>query len=505
MTLRKHQKELQLIVDQIKAGIAIDNIYASVTPGGGKSMMPLILSELIPSHADFLLWIVPRDSLKEQGEREFIDWKCKARCRIARNSADPLRGLEACVTTYQGVAANPKLWEKLFRGKRGILFLDEVHHCEDGGVWARAIDQLVKLSVLSVFGSGTLARGDGQKIAWWPYDGAYARTERKSFGERFINYSRSAALEDGAILPVHFVTLDGQAEWIDLKGKAQIATELGDSSAALFTALRTEYAQHLLMLCYRDFLEHKKIFPDGKMLIVSPDIKITKEYQAFFLKTTGIDAPIATSDDSKEAKKNIRRFKNLSKPFADFLFTCQQAYEGLSVKPITHIACLTHIRSIPWLEQCFGRGNRCYPGKTHATIYGPADEKFLDAIEMIEAEQKLALSGESKRDAERDKDPSGEKRPTIQPVGSSVHNFQRDDAQFEIFEEEAPSDREGQLRRSIKKTIDKYCGLKKAGSVQLYRRIAWRKIRLIVDKRTEEMTLPELEKVWEFVSKEFSA
>lgn len=70
MQLRKHQEEMLQICDQIKAGvISFRTIVASVTPGGGKSLLPVIAAaRLIPKVADAVCWIAPRESLQKQIE-----------------------------------------------------------------------------------------------------------------------------------------------------------------------------------------------------------------------------------------------------------------------------------------------------------------------------------------------------------------------------------------------------------------------------------------------------
>ena len=74
MTLRTHQAQVDSICDEILSGAPVKQIIAAVTPGGGKSKLPVILAEkLLPRFADRILWIAPRNNLKTQGEAEFLD------------------------------------------------------------------------------------------------------------------------------------------------------------------------------------------------------------------------------------------------------------------------------------------------------------------------------------------------------------------------------------------------------------------------------------------------
>ena len=89
------------------------------------------------------------------------------------------------------------------------------------------------------------------------------------------------------------------------------------------------------------------------------------------------------------------------------------------------ICCLSHIRSVPWLEQCFARANRLAPGKKRAVCFAPADWAFKKAVGMIKREELVPLSdgqqelfgGEEKRG---EGNGSGNARPWIIPLSSSA-------------------------------------------------------------------------------------
>ena len=117
--LRTHQAHVAAVVQAIAAGEAADvaDILAAVTPGGGKSLLPVIAGAALVRAGiiDRICWVVPRDSLRLQAEEAFADpaWRTALghalSVRAAGNDADPCRGLSGYVTTYQGVAAAPDL------------------------------------------------------------------------------------------------------------------------------------------------------------------------------------------------------------------------------------------------------------------------------------------------------------------------------------------------------------------------------------------------------------
>src|SRR3954463_12043810 len=116
--LRSHQHLVAGVVAAIASGQTdLADILAAVTPGGGKSLLPVIAAaRLIEAGVvDRICWIVPRDSLRLQAEEAFADpaWRSAlghaVSVRAAENAPDLCRGLQGYVTTYQGIAANPSV------------------------------------------------------------------------------------------------------------------------------------------------------------------------------------------------------------------------------------------------------------------------------------------------------------------------------------------------------------------------------------------------------------
>jgi hypothetical protein len=103
--LRSHQRRIAGIVAAIAAGEAqgLRDILAAVTPGGGKSLLPVIAAArlIAAGVVERVCWIVPRDSLRLQAEEAFADptWRealgHALSVRAAENAPDPCRGLTA--------------------------------------------------------------------------------------------------------------------------------------------------------------------------------------------------------------------------------------------------------------------------------------------------------------------------------------------------------------------------------------------------------------------------
>ena len=75
--LRAHQRTLASLVAAIAQDGAgeVTDILAAVTPGGGKSLLPVIAAARLMEARliERIIWVVPRDSLRLQAEEAFAD------------------------------------------------------------------------------------------------------------------------------------------------------------------------------------------------------------------------------------------------------------------------------------------------------------------------------------------------------------------------------------------------------------------------------------------------
>lgn len=466
--------------------------------------MPVILaSMLIPKIAEKLIWVCPRDALKYQGEEEFIDprWNTDKRLRATNgNNVNPDRGTNGYITTFQAIGTRPEEHYNYVRKHDTLLFLDEAQFIGEGQAWAQSLDPIVKECPIVTYASGTIARGDGNKIAFLDYENGEVVLENTE-NSRSIIYGRRLAIQEKSILPVHGRTIDGAAEWISEEGihrKIDSIVDSGsDRSAAIFTAVRTEYAYQLLEATIKDWEEMRKTYPPAKLLVVAPNIEYAKLYHQYLARH--YLAEIATSEDSPAARRTIADFKRGVFPV---LVTVAMAFVGLSVKSITHIACLTQVRSVPWLEQTFARANRVDEGKPHGVVYGPADYLFLQAMRMIENEERPGL----KEDEER-RTPSANPvelvesvaAPKIEPLWSTAHGV-ADVQPMPI----AQSEMERVLLDNIRAIKRAVLTQKRPGAIQTAEKVMNMRIRLVADKKLEDMSIEELAAVWDMMRKNYA-
>src|SRR5262249_7962552 len=133
---------------------------------------------------------------------------------------------------------------------------------------------------------------------------------------------------------------------------------------ALFTALRTEFAEHLLGEAFRSCRQlrhrrrqalglslHEQALGLGKLLVVAPDQELARHYltslRRWFSPVQAARQVALAVSDIPNAHETIAAFRFLPEP--SVLCTVAMAYEGMDAPGVTHIAALTHIRSRPWL------------------------------------------------------------------------------------------------------------------------------------------------------------
>ena len=509
MPLRKHQLDMEAVVAEIIAGKPIRDIICKVTPGGGKSSLPIIAGRLIQEGlADAICWICPRMTLQDQAERNFLDpyfrhlFHHSMTIRASTNERNPTRGTNGFVTTYQAIGVDQGTALQEFQRRRYILVLDEYHHAEEKGVWTQALQPLYELAAFRVLMTGTMERGDKKKIAFTPYEtvGDLAiPVLQENENTIVIEYSRKDALRDKAILPLSFTFLGGAAKWrtdngLELDSKLSTKSKK-TASHALYTALRTEYAEELLNAAIASWHDVRAKNQRATMLVVSASIESAKRYTEY-LTGIGLTARIATSEDSDDALQAIKALKNNK---IDILVTVAMAYEGLDVPSISHIACLTNIRSVPWIEQMVARAVRIDPfGGPYETQFGyvfcPDDRLMQDVVKRIESEQAslLGVKEKKKKMEPVDEDLFGAKTPGIIPLSSQVLGRKEVAITAEPIAEEiqTPTEIETGLLAKIESHIRQYAFQNRYNP----KKINW-ELMVQFGKSRREMTISELKQV----------
>ena len=410
--LRQHQSQLNQVIDGIIAGSPryknIKKIIIAACPGAGKGSVPVNAGKLIKAGlADNMCVVVPRKSLQQQCESVFMDeffkklFGVNLSVRASTNERSPCRGLHGFVTTFQALGHDHQQNVlKTIKSRRYILIGDEVHHLELESPWHLAFKELVEAAEFVILMSGTLSRANKKEIAFMDYKNGYVSLSGDD-QTHVIKYTMSRALKEQAVLPIDFHLHDGSFEWETHKGDTVSvnsfnSVEKKDYSSALFTALKTEFANQLIDQALVHWLAYKKENNRAKILFVCARIEDARKCMEY-LTSLKIPSLLATSHDSKDCEANILAFKRN----APVLVTIAVAYEGMDVPPISHVCVLTRIRSNEWLEQCCSRATRHdkeagpYREQT-AHIFAPKDKLFLKFVDAIEKEQATRAKTHSK-------------------------------------------------------------------------------------------------------------
>jgi len=384
MILRSHQSDLaENIRDKGQQHLPL-SILAWVVPGGGKSWLPGIILQRFPSMK--LAWFVPRVALREQACTGMLrDFGIAV--RESDNNPDPSRNLHGFVASQQSLTSDPNLYVHEFRRHPYILVTDEIHHAKIKPDGSRnelgiALDRLEPLAKIHLKMTGTLDTNDNCRIWGCQYtqQSNGELVDPDSSADILIRYNRCTAIMEGAIVPIEFHHLDGPTNYIDASGEKEVilsAANRKEKAAALFTALRTEMAVTLMEMGLDHWKQH------GDRLVIVCAFQTDAKEHAKRLKQRGIEVALAISDEGPDALEAIRRFRDGS---CRVLLTCAMCYEGLDIPPITHIICLTHIRSIPWIEQMLARAWRAFPGKFKCWAFVPEDPDMLQVIDRIRRE-----------------------------------------------------------------------------------------------------------------------
>lgn len=437
MALRKHQRDLVELLLDVQTGAPMpQRIGGHIACGGGKQGFAGIAAHYainLLHTAQKMCWVTPNGTLRRQAAESLSPsgWLASAinhnlEIYESVNSRNPSKDRSGYAITYHALVADKHgINKQEFERYPYLLILDEPHHVAVGSPFAGAVKPLVDRAAAVLYMSGTLDRSDRVSVSGLPYnkDGLVDTISRPDF--RWIRYSIRDAIADHAIVPVHFHRWDGKARWYQ-SGVEKWVDKLGSERAALFTALRTEYAQQLLENCVEHWQSYLRINGRSQLLVVCADVKQANAILKH-LKRLGIrDVEIATykEEDADDAIKRFQEGKTA------VLVTVAKAYEGLDAPAITHIACLTEIRSRPWIEQMIARAWRydreAGPWITQrAFVWAPDDTHFQQCIQRIDDEQQEAIRQEENgptdpRAVHGDNNQSTPERIIITPVDSAA-------------------------------------------------------------------------------------
>jgi superfamily II DNA or RNA helicase len=343
------------------------------TPGAGKTLATSRLAHALLDDGviDQIIYVVPRDPLKEQTARSFAPSGIHLDYRFANSDAHVSRDVHGIVVTYQQVVASASLYAKLAASRSTLVVLDEVHHAGDGATWGEQIRIAFTPARYRLLLSGTPFRTDGKPLPFVTYRNDECVAE--------VVYGYADALVDNVCRQLVFALFDGEATWVGRDGEKHTSTFGNYLKKSLHSErLRT----HLLADSFDAIITeaHEALMrvrnhghPDAGGLIVCMSIDHATDIAERVQRITGTTPVLVVSEDGAEGRQAIKTFKRGRTPW---IVAVNMISEGVDIPRLRVGVYATNIRSFMYFMQFCGRFVRMQRG-----IQGPQRSYIYIAAE----------------------------------------------------------------------------------------------------------------------------
>lgn len=411
-SLRSHQADILSVAQKVLLGTILDRIIvASVTPGGGKTLMAALYADVLMDAGDIeqIVVVVPSNPLARQMRHGFHDPERGLHRYLGDRKTrggpvlDGFSRPSGRVLTYQSIHADPNAILRRVKKRRTLVILDEPHHLAAERSWAAAIAPAVAAAHRVLMMSGTLSRSDGERIPFVPYEDGQARVH--------VRYARQTALVERAILPIAVRGFGGKA-FYEHRGQ-EMEHELStaptkEQARALKTALLTHsYVDELVLKAMHDWSIYRREKYPSKAIVVAHSQSAARRLVAVVARSFPEARPVLAISDEPGADERINEFRT---GMANVLVTVKKAYEGLDVREATHLVYLGDARTFGFMDQVIARVTRVNPScglsweDQEARVWVPDDAKCRDYLSRLLEEQAESC-------AEKDQGGMGAARP----------------------------------------------------------------------------------------------
>ena len=208
-----------------------------------------------------------------------------------------------------------------------------------------------------------------------------------------MEYSREQALKDRAVIPANINVMDASVVYrhggINTSVPSLKNAEGTDLRRAIFAAVHSEVKDRLVDACLNCHQNLKLSYPNAKSMLVHADISQLQD-TARYLRERGFHFVIATSDDTSEAVKSIRDFRESTE--VDIILTVQMASEGLNCPSLS--LAFHPLLDLQPIEQIIGRATRYDPNgppyeEQRAQIFCPEDPLMMEVVEKFGQSEQL--------------------------------------------------------------------------------------------------------------------
>jgi superfamily II DNA or RNA helicase len=435
MFLRTHQIEALSKVDQnVNEGLQRRKTTAYVLPGGGKTLMGILVARLLLARGVIkqVLWLAPRRNLVAQVASAWCPpWTphlLDVRT-MNRLGAEPInwdRGSIGYCCSYGLVARNATasyentIHLDFVKSAPTLVIPDEYHHTrgeyggfddndraviDPTGPWATYMHELLSAAAYALPFSGSIFRHDGRPIPWFDYERSIDQEGREVLIPKVdVVYKRRAAIAEKAIRRINFANHDGEVKFL-LDGE-EVTQRISDpDSPHVRRAIQTflykgDYAHQIIDAGVQHLLNYRRKYGYSfRLILVASTIERVRAASKYIRDTYPELAVVDAVSDEPKCVDVIKRFVGERRKDGtmvregDVLCTCAMAYEGLDVPSVTHMVILTNVRSVSFLEQVFGRGQRIdhesplKPSQQYCFAFGPNDCLYTSVVGQIQTDQ----------------------------------------------------------------------------------------------------------------------
>jgi superfamily II DNA or RNA helicase len=415
------------------------DFLAVATPGAGKTTFALrIATELLDRHVVQQITVVaPTEHLKHQ-------WSEAA--RKVGIAIDPTysgavggtsRDYTGIAVTYAGVAAHPMLHRARVENRRTLVILDEIHHAGDALAWGEAISEAFEPAARRLALTGTPFRSDVAPIPFVSY-APDAEGARRSVAD--YTYGYGAALADGVVRPVIFMSYAGQMRWRTKAGD-EIAASLGEpmTQDAISQAWRTaldpagNWMPSVLRAADKRLTEVRRSVPDAGGLVIATDHNAARAYAKMLRDITRESPTVVLSDDPK-ASSHIEKF---SAGEQRWMVAVRMVSEGVDVPRLAVGVYATSISTPLFFAQAVGRFVRARRRGETASVFLPSVPLLVQFAHELELERDHVLD-RKKRDGE---DLWAEEEDLLAEANAEKNEADLGELAFQALESEATFDR----------------------------------------------------------------
>jgi superfamily II DNA or RNA helicase len=412
---------------------------AVATPGAGKTTFALrIATELLDRHMIQQVTVVaPTEHLKHQWSEAAQKVGIAIDPTYSGSTAATSRDYTGIAVTYAGVAAHPMLYRRRVENRRTLVILDEIHHAGDALSWGDAISEAFEPAARRLALTGTPFRSDTSQIPFVTYS-PDAQGIRHSTAD--YTYGYGAALADGVVRPVIFMSYAGQLRWRTKSGD-EIAASLGEpmTQDAISQAWRTaldpagNWIGTVLRAADRRLDEVRRAVPDAGGLVIATDHNAARAYAKILRELTGTAPTIVLSDDPK-ASKRIGEFTDSDKKW---LVAVRMVSEGVDVPRLAVGVYATSISTPLFFAQAVGRFVRARRRGETASVFLPSVPSLVQFAHELELERDHVLD----RRRRGEDDLWSEEEDMLIEADSTKDETLSDEFSFKALESEANFDR----------------------------------------------------------------